>query len=87
MQGTLQWGLFACYVISQVGVYFCIKGGVELSGKVAIYTASGPYILFAILLVRGLFLEGAMVGLKYLFTPDLSKIFDLNVWVAAGMIT
>jgi SNF family Na+-dependent transporter len=37
-----------------------------------------------ILLIRGLFLEGSSTGIAYLFKPDLSKIFDISVWVDAG---
>ncbi len=33
-----------------------------------------PYLLLFILLIRGLTLEGAMDGIKYLFIPDLSKL-------------
>ena len=33
-----------------------------------------PYVLLFILLIRGLTLEGAMDGIKYLFIPDLSKL-------------
>ena len=50
----------------------------------AIYTASGPYILLVILLIRGLFLDGALNGIAYLIKPDLSRIFDANVWVDAS---
>jgi len=65
-------------------VYLCIRGGVEFSGKIAIYTATLPYILLIVLLIRGLFLEGAMKGLYYLFVPDITKLFDPMVWVDAA---
>ena len=60
------------------------REGVETSGKVAIVTASAPYVLLIILLIRGLTLEGASSGLYYLFKPDLVKIFDPMVWVDAA---
>lgn len=78
------WPLYICYVISLVLVYFCIKEGVETSGKVAIVTATAPYVLLIILLVKGLTLDGASTGLYYLFRPNFLKLFDPFVWVDAA---
>lgn len=36
-----------------------------------IFTASIPYLFFVILLLRGIFLDGAIEGLTYLFVPKL----------------
>jgi SNF family Na+-dependent transporter len=58
-------------------VYMCIAKGVKISGKIAIYSSSAPFILLFILLIRGLFLEGGLTGLYYLFIPDFSKLFKL----------
>lgn len=40
-------------------------------------------VLFAILVVRALFLEGSGVGLEAFFTPDWSALTDASVWIAA----
>ncbi|GAA1221783.1 sodium-dependent transporter [Rhodoglobus aureus] len=40
-------------------------------------------VAFLILVVRALFLDGAMTGLDALFTPDFSALGDPNVWIAA----
>lgn len=79
--------IFSIYVYKVFFFFFLtilIRSGIQTTGKVAIYTASGPYILLVILLIRGLFLDGALNGIAYLFSPDLSRIFDANVWVDAG---
>ena len=40
-------------------------------------------IAFLILVVRALFLDGAVEGLNALFTPDWAALGDPNVWIAA----
>ncbi|EAS07565.1 Na-dependent neurotransmitter transporter (macronuclear) [Tetrahymena thermophila SB210] len=82
--GGIVWPIFFCYLLSQVIVYFCIQKGVSVSGKIALFTATSPYILLFILMLRGLFLEGAFTGISYLFSPDWSKLSDLQVWVDAA---
>lgn len=49
--------------------------------QVVWFTALFPYALLAILLVRGLTLPGAMEGLKYYATPNLSKLNDPEVTI------
>lgn len=36
------------------------------------------------LLIRGIFLEGAWLGIRYYLEPQWEKIFDVNVWVEAA---
>ena len=71
------------YVLGIIISYLCIRNGVGESGKIAIYTSSAPYILLTLLLIRGLFLDGAWEGLSYLFVLDTSKIFEASVWIDA----
>ncbi|MYM20484.1 sodium-dependent transporter [Brevibacterium sp. 5221] len=40
-------------------------------------------VLFAAMVVRALFLPGAMEGLNALFTPDFKALLEPSVWVAA----
>jgi len=40
-------------------------------------------VAFLILVVRALFLDGAMTGLNAFFTPDFTALGDPNVWIAA----
>ena len=49
------------------------------------FTATFPYIVLTILLIRGVTLPGAYQGLSfYLLQPDLSKLGHAQVWVDAG---
>lgn len=47
--------------------------------QVVYFTALFPYALLVVLLVRGLTLPGAVEGLKYYATPNLSKLGDPEV--------
>nr|QKX08456.1 beta-alanine transporter-1 [Mytilus coruscus] len=48
------------------------------------FTATSPYIFMLILLIRGVTLDGAELGLKYYLLPDWSKLREPQVWVDAG---
>lgn len=59
---------------------FGVRRGIETASKIFIPLLA---VLFAILVVRALFLPGADQGLDAFFSPDWSAITDGSVWVAA----
>ena len=73
-----------CYFLVFVISYLCCIKGIKSSGKVAYVTATTPYILLIVLLVKGLTLDGASTGLKFLFVPNWSKLGDMNAWSFAA---
>ncbi|XP_060572147.1 sodium- and chloride-dependent taurine transporter-like [Ruditapes philippinarum] len=82
--GYIKWDLCLCLLLAWIVVYFCIWKGIRSSGKVMYFTATSPYILMFILLIRGVTLEGASDGLKFYLVPDFSRLQDPQVWVDAG---
>lgn len=46
-------------------------------------TATAPFFIFFILIVRGLFLEGALEGIIYLFKPNWSLLWSPRIWIDA----
>ena len=46
-------------------------------------TASFPYLMLFCLLIRGLSLPGASLGLEFYLKPDFSKLWSSKVWVDA----
>lgn len=64
-----------------LGVLFLgVQGGIARFSKIFIPVL---VVLFLALVVRSLFLPGAVDGLNALFTPDFSALAKADVWVAA----
>ena len=49
--------------------------------KVVYVTATLPYLLLTVLLVRGLTLDGAIDGVIYYVTPSFQKLLNIQVLV------
>ncbi len=79
-QGTLRIELAISLLVAWVLCYFCIWKGVKWTGKVVYFTSLFPYILLFILLVKGLTLDGAWDGIKYLFIPRLDQLTNGEVY-------
>ena len=59
--------------------------GIKVTGKVVYFTATFPYVVLTILLIRGVTLPGAYDGLSfYLLQPNMTKLANAQVWVDAG---
>ncbi|KAK6491670.1 sodium- and chloride-dependent transporter XTRP3-like [Huso huso] len=82
--GGIQMGQALCLVLSWMVVYLCVLRGTESTGKVVYFTATFPYLVMIIYLIRGVTLHGALNGLKYMFTPKLSDLADPKAWIDAA---
>lgn len=79
--------LVVCLIIIYLLHYFSLFRGLETSGKVVWVTATAPYMILSILLVRGLYLPGARMGIEYYLKPKFSRLSDPGVWTdAAGQV-
>ncbi|KAG7220006.1 hypothetical protein INR49_009326 [Caranx melampygus] len=85
--GSVRWELALCLLFCWVVTYFSIWKGVRSSGKVAYFTATFPYVMLLILLVRGLTLPGAWDGIRFYLNPDLSRLADLEFVTVESFIT
>ena len=54
--------------------------GIQSSGKVVYFTATFPYVVLFILLIRAVTLPGASLGINFYLVPDWSKLSDVSVW-------
>ncbi|XP_076607063.1 sodium- and chloride-dependent GABA transporter 2-like [Chaetodon auriga] len=82
--GSLRWELVLCLILSWVICYFCVWKGIKSTGKAAFFTATFPFIMLLVLLIRGVTLPGAMDGIIYYLYPDISRLSDPQVWMDAG---
>uniref|UniRef100_A0A8C8GPQ2 Uncharacterized protein n=1 Tax=Oncorhynchus tshawytscha TaxID=74940 RepID=A0A8C8GPQ2_ONCTS len=82
--GSVRWDLALCLLLSWIICYFCVWKGVKSTGKVVYFTATFPYAMLLVLLVRGLTLPGAIDGIKFYLYPDPARLADPQVWMDAG---
>ncbi|XP_077421869.1 sodium- and chloride-dependent GABA transporter 2-like [Vanacampus margaritifer] len=82
--GSIRWEVFLCLLAMWVICYFCVWKGVKSTGKVVYFTATFPYVMLLVLLIRGLSLPGAIQGVEFYLLPELSRLADPQVWLDAG---
>ncbi|OAF66293.1 Sodium-dependent neutral amino acid transporter B(0)AT1, partial [Intoshia linei] len=82
--GIVRWDLFLCFTLAWIIVFLCICRGIRTSGKVMYITATAPYLLLIVLLIRGLTMDGAMTGVLYYLSPNWEKLKTSQVWIDAG---
>ncbi|TWT24391.1 sodium-dependent transporter [Planomicrobium sp. CPCC 101110] len=82
--GGIVWGVFiplAIVWIITLGILLAgVKKGIELANRIFIPTL---VVIFLIVVIRALTLDGAAMGLDAFFKPNFEAIMDPSVWVAA----
>ncbi|MFB1082403.1 sodium-dependent transporter [Jeotgalibacillus sp. JSM ZJ347] len=82
--GGIVWGIFIPLVLVWVitlGILLAgVKKGIEYANRIFIPTL---VILFLIIVIRAVTLEGAAQGLNAFFQPNFENILEPSVWVAA----
>ncbi|XP_075552545.1 sodium- and chloride-dependent GABA transporter 1-like isoform X2 [Dermacentor variabilis] len=82
--GGVRSELALCLLLAWTIVFLVTWRGIHQSGKIIWCTALFPYVILLVLLVRGVTLPGASVGLLFYVTPQWEKLLDPHVWIAAG---
>ena len=83
--GLPKWDLLLLLVLIWIIIYFSIWKGVKSTGKVVYVTATFPYIVMIIILVRAVTLDGASIGLEFFFVPKWSLLLKPSIWANAAI--
>ncbi|XP_060687921.1 sodium- and chloride-dependent neutral and basic amino acid transporter B(0+)-like [Hemiscyllium ocellatum] len=84
--GEVIWYLALCLLLAWLIVGAALSKGIKSSGKVVYFTATFPYVVLTILLIRGVTLEGASKGIEFYIgsQSDFSRLADAEVWKDAA---
>lgn len=82
--GGINWYLFFALAAIWIMIYFCVWKGVKSAGKVVAITMPLPIILLVILFIRGITLDGAMLGITEYLTPNFAALMSSEIWLAAA---
>jgi len=82
--GEMRWELVGFLLLVWIVCYFTVFQGTKSTGKAMYFTATFPYVMLLILLIRGVTLPGASKGIYYYLYPNVTKLMEPAVWVDAG---
>lgn len=83
--GGVRWQMALSLFGAWVLVCLCLIKGIKSQGKAVYFTATFPYLVLCVLLVRGLTLPGAIDGILYYLTPQWSRLLTAKVWGDAAV--
>ncbi|KAL0994308.1 hypothetical protein UPYG_G00120490 [Umbra pygmaea] len=78
--GPVRWPLALCLLAAWIVIFLCMLKGIRSSGKVVYVTATFPYFVLIVLIIRGATLEGSLQGVKFYLTPDWGRLASAQVW-------
>eukprot|EP00079_Xenopus_tropicalis_P035191 XP_017948962.1 PREDICTED: sodium-dependent noradrenaline transporter [Xenopus tropicalis] len=82
--GQPRWQLTICLIVVLIVLFFSLWKGVKTSGKVVWITATLPYVVLFVLLIRGITLPGSSKGISAYLHIDIKRLTDASVWIDAA---
>ncbi|XP_017209333.1 solute carrier family 6 member 16b isoform X1 [Danio rerio] len=82
--GEFNFILTGCLLAAWVIVCLAMYKGIKSSGKVMYFSSVFPYVVLLCFLIRGVTLDGASEGIKFMFYPRLEIWADVQVWRQAA---
>ncbi|XP_076054339.1 sodium- and chloride-dependent GABA transporter 1-like [Oratosquilla oratoria] len=83
--GGFTWPVVFANVFVWTFAFVCIFKGVKVVGKVVWFTTTFPFVMLFVLLIRGVTLPGASLGIYYYIYPDFNKLKKLETWADAAV--
>ena len=77
------WMMLSMIIVSAIS-FAIIYEGLDTAKYTVYFLVPFPYILITILFIKGLTLDGNYIGWIYLFKPDWSHLFTLQIWSDAA---
>lgn len=81
--GGIKTPLLIGLILTWMAIIACVWKGPETVGKVVYATVLIPWLILIVLVIRGVTLDGAGIGLAYYLKPTFSKLISGRVWLAA----
>ncbi|XP_067424400.1 sodium-dependent proline transporter-like [Emydura macquarii macquarii] len=78
--GPVRWPLAICLLVAWIIIFLCMLKGIRSSGKVVYFTATFPYLVILVLIIRGATLEGSIDGIRFYLSSDWSRLQSAQVW-------
>lgn len=78
--GSIRTNILLPLIIAWVAMYFCIFKGVKFVSKIVWLTVPLPWLMLAVLAVRGMTLPGSMKGLVFYLDPVWSELAKPTTW-------
>ncbi|XP_062387837.1 sodium-dependent neutral amino acid transporter B(0)AT2 [Sardina pilchardus] len=82
--GTFNPIMTGCLLAAWAIVCLAMIKGIKSSAKVMYFSSVFPYLVLFIFLIRGLMLDGAIDGIKYMFYPKIEIWGRVQVWRQAA---
>ncbi|KAL7982856.1 hypothetical protein Chor_013462 [Crotalus horridus] len=78
--GPVRGSLALCLLLAWAVVFLCSLKGIRSSGKMVYFTATFPYVVLVVLIIRGATLEGSVEGVRFYLSADWSRLQSAQVW-------
>ncbi|XP_044159859.1 sodium-dependent proline transporter-like isoform X2 [Bufo gargarizans] len=78
--GPVRWQLALCLLAAWIIIFLCMIKGIRSSGKIVYFTATFPYVVLIVLIIRGATLEGSIDGVRFYLSADWKRLQSAQVW-------